>query len=353
MISILASAITSLIICFMIMPVIIKYSLKKNIVDIPGDRKVHNKLTPSMGGISIYIAFIIASLIWTEISLWSQLRIVLVALTLVFFIGVRDDLVPLQPITKIIGQILAAIIVIVVYDIRLKSFYGLAGIYDIPQWFGIIISIFTIVVITNAFNLIDGLDGLAGTVGSLALLFFGSWFYLVGDIVFAILSFSLFGALIGFLIFNWEPSRVFMGDTGTMITGMMLSISSIHFIDSNFNLPNDHPFRLNTSVSAAVAVLIIPLVDTLRVFIVRIVRRQSPFKADKNHIHHALIRLGLSHSKTSLLLGGTQFAFIGLVILLKDFNDNYLLAGIIVLAVILSLFLDHWVQKQSEKQSAV
>jgi UDP-GlcNAc:undecaprenyl-phosphate/decaprenyl-phosphate GlcNAc-1-phosphate transferase len=334
------AAITSFTICFLMLPVIISFSLKKNIVDQPGSRKVHKKLTPSMGGIAIFMGFLIASLIWIDLDSWREMRIILIALVMIFFIGLRDDLLPLKPITKIMGQIMAALILIVVYDLRLKSLYGLAGIEDIPLWASYVITVFTIVVITNSFNLIDGLDGLAGTIGSLALLVLGIWFFLVGDLVFATLAFSMTGGVVAFLWFNWEPSKVFMGDTGAMVVGIFLAIAVIHFIGYNNALPGTYTFKIGAPVSLAFAVLIIPLADTMRIFILRILRKQSPFTADKNHIHHGLIRLGLSHSSTTILLSCIQLSFITLTVIFRDSKDNYLLVVVILLATSLSIALD-------------
>lgn len=304
-----------------------------------------------MGGVAIFIGFIIASLIWIDMDYWKEMRIILIALVMIFFIGLRDDLLPLKPITKILGQIMAALILIVVYDLRLKSFYGLAGIEDIPEWASYLITVFTIVVITNSFNLIDGLDGLAGTIGSIALLVLGIWFFLVGDLVFATLSFSMIGGLVAFLWFNWEPSKVFMGDTGAMVVGIFLAIAIIHFFDFNNALPGSHPFKVAAPISAAFATLIIPLADTVRIFILRILRKQSPFTADKNHIHHGLIRLGLSHHSTTILLSCIQLSFITLAVIFRHSNDNYLLAVIILVATAISLTLDWLIRNRPDNEA--
>src|SRR5688572_21651994 len=218
----LAAAITSFVIAFLIVPVIIKYSLRKNLVDIPGRRKIHKKVTPSMGGIAIFIGFFISSLIWIDIQGWATIKFILVALFVIFFIGVRDDLVPLRAMVKLMGQIMAASLLIFLFDLRIKSFYGLFGVHELPDIISYAMTYFTIIVITNSFNLIDGLDGLAGTIACLALIAFGVSFFLAGDMIFAILSFCMLGAVLAFLFFNWEPSEIFMGDTGALVIGMML-----------------------------------------------------------------------------------------------------------------------------------
>jgi UDP-GlcNAc:undecaprenyl-phosphate GlcNAc-1-phosphate transferase len=334
-----AAAITSYVISFLIIPVIIKYSLEKNLVDIPGRRKIHKKLTPSMGGIAIFIAFFIASLVWIDLSDWKQIRIILMSLFIIFFMGIRDDIIPLRPYMKIIGQVMASSLLIFLFDLRLRSFYGILGIYEIPFILSCILTVFTIIVVTNSFNLIDGLDGLAGTIASVALLFFGISFYLAGDLIYATLAFCMLGAIVAFLFFNWEPSEIFMGDTGALVIGMMLSILAIHFIDLQSSLPVENTYRYKASISGAVAVLCIPLADTLRIFILRLLRRQSPFKPDKNHIHHTFLRLGFSHTKSTIILAIIQSAFIVIVFMLRGINDNYLMLGIISAWVIGSLII--------------
>jgi UDP-N-acetylmuramyl pentapeptide phosphotransferase/UDP-N-acetylglucosamine-1-phosphate transferase len=347
----LAAAVTSFVICFLIIPVIIKYSLEKNLVDIPGRRKIHKKITPSMGGIAIFIGFVVSALIWMEISQWKEMRFILIALFIVFFIGVRDDLVPLKPFMKLLGQIMAAVLLIALFDLRLKSLYGLLGIYDIPLIVSYGLTLFTIIVITNSFNLIDGLDGLAGTIASIALLAFGISFYLAGDIVFAVLSFSMVGAVIAFLFFNWDPSEIFMGDTGALVIGMMLAISAIHFIDLQYNLPVNNPYKFNAAISGAACFIIIPLADTLRIFILRLVRKQSPFTPDKSHIHHNIMRLGFSHGRSTMILGLSQAVFVVIAVATRKFNDNYVLLGILVLCTVLSFLLDQAIQNKVPKEN--
>src|SRR5688572_2289395 len=194
----LAAAITSFVIAFLIVPVIIKYSLRKNLVDIPGRRKIHKKVTPSMGGIAIFIGFFISSLIWIDLQSWANIKFILVALFVIFFIGVRDDLVPLRWMMKLMGQIMAASLLIFLFELRISSLYGLFGFHELPETVSILLTYFTIIVITNSFNLIDGLDGLAGTIGIISLLGFGIWFFLIDDLIFSVLSFAMLGSIFAF-----------------------------------------------------------------------------------------------------------------------------------------------------------
>jgi UDP-N-acetylmuramyl pentapeptide phosphotransferase/UDP-N-acetylglucosamine-1-phosphate transferase len=309
-------------------------------VDIPGRRKIHKRVTPSMGGIAIFLGFVISLIIWLDLAELKTVRFVPMALFIVFFIGVRDDIVPLEPIMKILGQVIASCLLIFLFDLRLRSFYGLLGIYDIPLAISFVITTFTIIVITNSFNLIDGLDGLAGTIALIALAAFGISFYLIDDLAFATLSFAMLGAVVAFLFFNWQPSKIFMGDTGALVIGMMLSILAIHYIDSQHKLPPTHAYKISASITTAVCFIIVPLADTLRIFIVRFVRKQSPFTPDKSHIHHNLVRLGFSHGASTLILGITQLVFILIAVVCRNLNDNYLLLSILVLCILLSFIMN-------------
>ena len=342
----LAAAITSFVIAFLIVPVIIKYSLKRNLLDIPGRRKIHKKVTPSMGGIAIFFGFFLSSLIWIDFTMWSEIKFILVALFVIFFIGVRDDLVPLRAVLKLVGQILAASLLILLFDLRLHSLYGILGITDLPNSVSYVFTIFTIIIITNSFNLIDGLDGLAGTIAIIALFSFGTWFFLVGDTTFAILSYTMLGAVFAFLIFNWEPSEVFMGDTGALVIGMLLAILAIHFINVNYELPLESPYKFLSSIGTAACIIITPLVDTSRIIILRLIKRKSPFKPDKSHIHHAIMRLGKTHSQTTLILAATHCFYIAMAIALRDLSERYVLLGVVGLSIALSVTLDRLILKR-------
>lgn len=335
----LAACVTAFLISFLTLPVIIKYSLRKNLGDVPGRRKIHKKITPSLGGIAIFLGFAIASLFWMDFNQWDDLRFVLASLLIVFMIGVRDDLVPFRALHKLFGQIVA-VVILLFSSIQIDSFHGLFGVYEIPVWIGYPLTLFTIIIITNSFNLIDGLDGLAGSVGLVSLISFGTWFFLAGDYMFALFSFAMVGGILAFLFFNWEPSHIFMGDTGAMVIGMMLAIMAIHFMGVNEKLPEEHVMRFSATVASAIAFIIVPLSDTLRIIVLRISKGKSPFSPDKSHIHHAIMRLGVTHSKTAMILAVVSAFFIAISFLMRDYGDKIMLPLIIILSMLLSIILD-------------
>lgn len=342
----LAAAVTAFVISFLIVPVVIKYSLRKNLVDVPGRRKIHKKVTPSLGGIAIFMGFFISTLIWIDIPHWKDIKFLLVPLFIVFFIGVRDDLVPLRAYVKLIGQIIAACFLIFLFDLRLTGLYGILTVHEVPLVVSYALTFITIIIITNSFNLIDGLDGLAGTISGISLLCFGIWFFLVGDIIFSILAFAMLGGIIAFLIFNWEPSEIFMGDTGALVIGMMLSIMAIHFINLNRSLPPEFPYNFRSSVAPAACIIIIPLIDTARIIILRLSKKKSPFTPDKSHVHHAIMRLGMTHSQSTIILAIVHVVYIGLAVLTYEWGENWVFLGLLFFSILLSVFLDQLILRR-------
>jgi len=315
-------------------------------MDEPGRRKIHKKETPSMGGIGLFFGLMISILIWMPFEGFAQFKFLYGAIIIMSITGIRDDLLPLKPIFKLIGQVIAASMVIYLSGIKLGSFYGLFGIYELHPFVSYILTLFTIIVITNSFNLIDGLDGLAGSISSISLLAFGVYFYLVDENLINIMIFSMIGSLLAFLNFNWEPSKIFMGDTGALLVGFVLSITTIYFIEYNYNLDATSPFKFSASVATAISFLIMPLFDTLRVFISRALRNKSPFAPDKTHIHHFLMRLGLRHSGSVIVMVLVNILFICIAIVAMDYGDNMVLPAVVLVALALSLLLDFLISRK-------
>jgi UDP-N-acetylmuramyl pentapeptide phosphotransferase/UDP-N-acetylglucosamine-1-phosphate transferase len=221
---------------------------------------------------------------------------------ILFFLGIKDDLVDLRAWKKLAGQILAAVILVHLAGIKLTTFYGLFGFKTMSLPVSYIFSVFTIIVITNSFNLIDGIDGLAASIGIVGAITFGGWYYALGMTQYAILSFALIGSLLGFLWFNKTPAKIFMGDTGSMLVGLIVAILAIKFIDSIRILPRSHPYKILTVPVFTLSVLIVPLYDTLRVFLLRALKGKSPFSADRSHVHHLLVDRGLTHLQATAVL---------------------------------------------------
>ncbi len=334
-------------------PPIISIALAKNLCDEPDERRTHQVPTPSLGGIAIFGGIIFSMVLWTPPSFFINLQYVLCSFILIFLIGAKDDLAPVAANKKMIAQILAASILVMKSDVQLHSLYGLAGFYgSLPNWLGIALSIFTILVIMNAINLIDGIDGLAGSLSAVIFSVFGVWFYLAGHYEFSILALASLGAVLAFLKYNFSPSKIFMGDTGSLILGITVAILALKFIDYNYLLAKDSIYRFQAGPAIAIGILVVPLFDTLRVFTTRILRGGSPFKPDRRHIHHLLIDAGCTHLQATGVLVMTNLLLISLVFLLDSFlNASYIV--LILLAVVLGLtyFLHRSVYHRHKEQA--
>ncbi len=343
---------TSLLFSFLLMPLLIRFLQSRKLMDKGGNRKIHKGFIPSMGGIVIVVAFVTAMLLWLPIEDMAERRYRFVGIALVFLTGIRDDMVPLRPLHKLIAQIVAALIVVIPGDIRIPSLYGLFGIEMLPMWLSYTISIFFIVFITNAFNLIDGIDGLAGSVAIVAFSFLCFWFYATGSYSSAISLICIIGATLGFLYYNWQPASIFMGDTGSLVLGYILSFCTISFISANGQLPADNDYHFPAVLSAGIAIVILPLYDTTRVFMLRIRQGKSPFRPDKQHTHHLVLYMRhKSHNHTVLNIIASYVAVGAMLLTAAKFMPDWvLLPVIIIIYFILNQFLKGSINKTIEKK---
>jgi UDP-N-acetylmuramyl pentapeptide phosphotransferase/UDP-N-acetylglucosamine-1-phosphate transferase len=335
----------SFLISVLFFPVFIKLFKKWEILDTSGEHKIQRTFIPSMGGISIALGVILTLLMSLPFQEWVRLKYFFISVGLMFLIGLRDDVLALNPKQKLFSQFLPVFLLVFLDGSLLTSLYSLVHTPPFPLSLSWFFSIVTLVIITNAYNLIDGVDGLAGAIGLLCLLFFGVWFYEVGNTSISLISFCFAGSIVAFLFFNWQPSRIFMGDTGALMVGLLLSYLAIRFINENDALPTGHPAKFQASVATAVCVLIIPIFDTLRVILLRIRKMQSPFRADRNHLHHQFLNLGLSHAHTVLILAGINTFFIFLALLLKGKSDALILGLVITICMGINIVL-----KKTQKQ---
>ncbi|RME18367.1 MAG: undecaprenyl/decaprenyl-phosphate alpha-N-acetylglucosaminyl 1-phosphate transferase [Bacteroidetes bacterium] len=304
--------VTAFAICLYTLPVLIKVLQQKGLTDLPTEeRKVHSTAIPTLGGVIIFAATFFAYGLWLNIdnlNLYYQIRhvltdskILLSAAMLIFFVGIKDDLIGTAPEKKIIAHFIAAFILILIGGVRLTGFHGILGVEDIPYWLSFIFSFFVYIGLVNSINLIDGIDGLAGGVSAIFAFCMGIFFGILKDYSLFILSFALCGALAGFLVYNFSPAKIFMGDSGSLSIGLIIYFLSVSFIEYPVT---DIPrwFVEYSKPLGALSLLIYPITDTLRVFTIRILQGKSPFMPDKNHLHHHLLNKTQSHAKTSLMI---------------------------------------------------
>jgi UDP-N-acetylmuramyl pentapeptide phosphotransferase/UDP-N-acetylglucosamine-1-phosphate transferase len=251
----------------------------------------------------------------------------------IFFLGIKDDILILSATKKFIGQLVAAGIVIKFGGIQITNMYGFLGMHELSHTTSVLLTLFTIVVITNSFNLIDGVDGLAGCLGLLTSAIFGYYFYKTGLVLYSLMAFSLSGSLVAFLIYNFSPAKIFMGDTGSLLIGLLNSIFVIKFI-SIADTPS-FGFPLESAPAIGFAILIVPLFDTLRVVGIRIINRRSPFSPDRNHIHHFLLDLGLSHKMITITCLSANLIFIALAYFLRFTGTTMVILALSSVSIIL------------------
>lgn len=319
------------VICYFMIPVIINVSHLKGLFDKPDYRKLHRVATPNLGGVAIFAALLISFSIsgYATVS-WAPYLIT--GLTILFFSGRKDDILVISANKKLLLQCVAIAIIIFGSNLSITNFGGVFGINEVPHWLGIGIAFFTMVVVLNSYNLIDGIDGLAAGVGIISSLSFGIWFYVTGMIAPAVLAFILSGSLIGFLRYNWQPAKIFMGDTGSQIVGYLLAFFAVTFVQTGVTSTAYVPFQ-NAVPVIAVAILIVPLYDTLRVFTIRIIKGHSPFEADRRHVHHQLIDSGFSQKSSCLIIYAFNVLILGITLALAELNIT-LVFGIMLLSTI-------------------
>ncbi|HEY6081965.1 MAG TPA: MraY family glycosyltransferase [Chitinophagaceae bacterium] len=314
-------------------PSIIFFAKKKRLFDEPDDfRKIHLAKTPNLGGVAIFAAFAFATSFLDSDKVLGSWNYIFAALLILFVTGLKDDVIGLSPLKKFLAQFLAAVIVVYLGDIRITDFHGIFGIHALPYSLSLAFTVVGCMFVTNAFNLIDGIDGLAGGIGLLVFSIFGGYFASVGSYGLAYMSFSMVGGLLAFLRYNIAPAKIFMGDTGSLLLGFIAAILSVKFVELN-NTPLHSVGTGASSLVVALAILIIPVFDTFRVFVNRLYNGRPPFTADRNHIHHLLLDIGLNHFQASGILVAVNISFITVAYCLKNLNPNIAIGVLLLLAI--------------------
>lgn len=324
--------ITAFTVTMICIPVIIKLANKYNLYDHPNERKEHSVPVPTMGGIAVIAGMMTALLVWQPFEYLTGHVCFFLSLAVLFVLGIMDDVKDLSARYKFIVQIGLATLM-AVSGIRITSFEGLLGIYELPVAAQYTFTILTIVGVTNAFNLIDGIDGLAGGLGFMSLATLGIFLTINGDLASGLIAFSIAGAVVAFLYFNFNPAKIFLGDTGSLVLGFSIAVLCIRLLQVNSLsvLPHAPLFILSLAF--------IPVYDTIRVFAMRIWRGRSPFEADRTHIHHLLTNAGYSHLFATRLICGIHGFILLEVYWLKDLRDEVLLLILIIFMMVVTAVL--------------
>ena len=353
--------------CFLasiyLVPKVKRIVYSKRLMDEPNIRSSHSKSTPSLGGIAFFIIFIFGLYFNDQFDEFNISMSILPGITLMFFLGLKDDLVSLSPCIKFGGQVLACLFVLFHYKFEIESFHGFFGIYNMPIWISIPLALLIMIAIINAYNLVDGIDGLAASISTVALTCFAICFFWIGRNFLALTAVVMIGTLMGFLFFNLsERRKIFMGDTGSLVIGFLLAVLSIRLLalDQGLSLL---PFNAKFVPLIMGTFILIPLFDVVRVFSVRIIQGKSPFSPDRNHIHHIIIdRFSWSHRRTSFVISCLSFLIIlsSLVLVLVGFDLIVLVIFLVIVVFILTLMLYFWrnfiinnIDEKSVKKSSI
>lgn len=371
----LTTFLLALCISFVLMPPFITLMQKYHILDKAGGRHIHTGYTAHMGGIIIYIAFVISTIailfLFRHETPLNNLFFLTCIVTIMLIVGIRDDLHNISAWSKLFIEILIGVFMSYI-GIRLDSLGGFLGIYHVPDWFGYLFTTCFFIVVANAYNLIDGVDGQAG-MQAINVLFFCALFILTAIGVhshipglryaffFYVCCIAMMGAIVGFLRYNWQKAKIFMGDAGSLFIGTMLTcviIISMRYamagnaIDAFIGTEN-HTFfglRLKATIAPFLTIFYLPMADTLRVFINRARHDKSPFHPDKTHIHHLFLRIGYSHQRCTLTTFAISFCISVLGIVLAFlFNDNVCIPLIIVSWFLYVRLLHIYIKKNFDK----
>jgi UDP-N-acetylmuramyl pentapeptide phosphotransferase/UDP-N-acetylglucosamine-1-phosphate transferase len=346
--AILIAFASALIITWYYIPKVIKVVRERHLEDKPGFHKIHKAEVPTLGGIGIFGGFIFGFLIGVN-GYMPGLSYFTAAVAFLLFVGIKDDLVYLNPRKKFWGEMGAAILVAVFTNIHITNLHGFAGIGVISVFASYVVTIAIIVIIINAVNLIDGIDGLAAAVGIIASISFGIFFYLSGDYGYTVMAAAMLGSLIAFLRYNMSegPKKIFMGDSGSLIIGFTLAVFAIHF---NELVANGSPaVNLESAPSISIAILIVPLFDTIRVMALRIHAGKSIFVGDKRHIHHMMLRAGFSHKEATLYISFFNVLLVVIAFLL-DGLGILMLGTVLVMLCLVATYVIRRIAKKKESQ---
>ncbi len=310
-------------------PKLVRIAYAKNLLDSPGTRKLQKKPVPVIGGISVYLAAIAAAAGCNLFIPTNSLYMAVAAISIIFFVGLFDDMTDLSPKKKFICQIALVLLLFFTDTYKIDNLNGVFGIYDLPMWLSLVLSLLTGVGLMNAINMIDGVDGLSSGYGISFCAFCGAYFIHHNDIVNGIFAFTFVGSLIPFFICNVfsEKNKMFIGDSGSLVMGMLAYIFCCTLLKESGSAVD------SKNVSLALSVFAVPIFDTLRVMTMRMVHGGSPFKADRTHLHHIFVSLNMPHIFITFFILLIEFAIAVVWIVLFSFNLNVTVHTILIIVL--------------------
>ena len=338
-------------ITLLLTPLIVSIAQKNSLLYWPNNRSSHNIPIPALGGIAIYFGFIMPYIFFSSVSLPEKIMIH-ISLSLVFILGLIDDLQKIKPFVKLLIISLIAILVARIEELTIFNLHGIFNIYEMPPWLAVLVTTLVIIFIVNAINLLDGIDGLAGGLGIIILGVFSWIFFMYGNEQYLVLNFSMIAALSAFLIYNLysKKYKIFMGDSGSLFLGLILSINLIRYFKIQGDDADAYFFYTPITV---LTLFIVPIFDSVHVFFKRVLMRKSPFLPDRNHIHHTYLKLGLSHRMASLVLIFYTLFFFFLSQFILIFLNSYLTIIVILLFALILWHIPENIIKRNRRKYAL
>lgn len=338
---------------FVLMPLVIRIAKKKDFVVRPNKRMCHTGSIPNIGGIDICISFLFTYLVF-EFNTLQQSQFLMIGLLSIVVVGLVDDVLVLSPLAKLLGEVLAGIAMIGFADLRITHLHNFCGIEQIGILSSYLISFLILVAVINAINLIDGIDGLASGLGMLYCLFFAIYFGMAGETAWSIMAISLIGSLAVYFCFNvfGGKQKIFMGDSGALLLGYVLSAFVFHFCEINAYHQVPDSLHMSAAPAVALCLMTVPIFDTIRVSFTRIKHHKSPFRPDRNHIHHLLLNTGLNHIQTTGVLFLVSLIFIALALVGRNWNMWVLVGVDFAIATILTIILWRIIDRKNAQLSS-
>ncbi len=305
---------------------------RRSLIDQPDKRSSHKTSTPTMAGVSFFLTLVLAL---NLLDTWDVDRVainLIASLTIIFALGLKDDLIISTPKAKIGGEILAILFILFCNCMQITSLDGFLGIHGIPSLASYALITLMILTIINSYNLLDGIDGLASTIGIVIFSVFGYIFFIAGLHFYFIFCLCLIGTQLAYLRYNLSKTkRIFMGDTGSLTIGFCIGFLVLKFLSLDASELSGFSFNPENKFIVIASLLFIPLFDTVRVIGIRIINKKSLFSPDNNHIHHVLINSGLSHFKASFFLGFLSLGLSIVLISLSTYFNSFQMLGILML----------------------
>lgn len=342
---------STFVITWYIIPKIIWVSREKELTKPVIGRSVHLKPIPTFGGVAFFLTLILMLAFVQGLRLSYVGNHLIAAITILFLVGVKDDLVISTARVKLVGQLLAISFLVFSPELAINSLHGFLGISTIPAWLGYSIAGFLLLGIINSYNLIDGIDGLAAVVGIIIGVLYAVLFYFTGEHFYVLVSMTLVGILAGFLRFNLArgKKKIFMGDSGALIIGLVIGFLSLRVLHLPTAALEIDSFIPENRLLFVLAVLFIPFFDTTRSIIIRLLNKNNPFSPDRNHTHHVLLDAGFRHFQATLLLGFLNCAVVAIFLILSTLYGSFLMSLVMLAIFIAACGLFYWIREQESR----